>query len=178
MAFSDTMKVVQRDLSGVIYNGKPLRKSDVLTIDQNIKRIVFKDPLDIKALNFASTTEVILMQHSKISHIMASGRIICLGNLFCGSIESGSDIVVRGDLVSWIGDIDSAHGNIIVSGNLISAHQIIAQQGMVIVNGEVTADVTPESLLFWEGSSGLALPDEAKSVARDASKLIKTITGG
>lgn len=178
MAFSDTMKVVARDLSGFAYNGKPLRKSDVLTIDPRIPRIMFRGPLDIKALNFASSTEVILADHSKVVHIMAAGRLISLGNLFCGSIEAGSDIIVKGDLVAWLGDVETTTGNVFVSGDLNSAHRIIAPEGAVIVNGEAAAESEPQARFFWEGKSGKPLPDKYKALAQTAGQAIKSILRG
>lgn len=176
MAFSDTMKVVARDLSGFAYNGKPLRKSDVLTIDPGIPRIMFRMPLDIKALNFASSTEVVLADHSKVVHIMAAGRLVSLGNLFCGSLEAGSDIIVKGDLVTWLGDVETTGGNIFVSGDLNSAHRIIAPDGAVIVNGEAAAESEPQAKFFWEGSSGKPLPDQYRVLAQAAGRAIKAIT--
>ena len=176
MAFSDTMKIVPRDLSGPFYSGKPLRKSDVLTIDPRISRLMFRTPIEIKALNFSSATEVILVGPSKITHIMSSGRLVSLGDLFCGSVEAGGDIIINGDLNTWLGDVDSANGSICVSGDVMCSGHIRATYGVVIVNGEVEGEFEPETRIFWEGASGEALPQAAKQIAVDAGRIIKSVT--
>ncbi len=173
MAFADTMKIVPRDLHGSFYAGKSLRKSDVLTVDSTIKQIVFRDPVDIKALYFASGTEVVLMRASKITHIMATGRLLTLDNLFCGSVEAGGDLIIKGDLNTWLGDAETVQGNICVSGDFTCAGRILAKLGAVIVNGEVEAEFVPEAKVFWEGVSKTPLPDAARPAAAEAGRALK-----
>lgn len=173
MAFSDTMKVVQKDLNGFFYNGKQLRKSDVLSIDPKIPRIVFRAPLDIKAINCASTTELILAAKSKILHIMCAGRLVTMDNLFCGSLEAGQDIIIKGNLTSWIGDVETVNGNICVSGSLSAEGRVIAPNGYVIVNNLLEAYDTPQCLKHWSGAEGRPLPETLKPVAGMSGRIIK-----
>lgn len=173
MALAETLKILPRDLSGGFYSGKPLRKSDILSIDQGINRVVFRTPVDVKAISSASLTEIVFLHPSKVIHLMTAGRVVALGNLFCGSVECGGDIIVKGDLTTWLGDVQSLHGSLCVTGDLSCAARIRARNGMVIVNGEAEAEALPETRLFWEGVSGQPLPPEARKVAVSAGGVLR-----
>lgn len=176
MAIAETLKILPRDLSGAIYAGKPLRKSDILSIDPGIKRICFRMPVDVKAISASSLTDIVFLQSSRVVHLMIAGRLISLGNLFCGSLECGGDILVKGDLVTWLGDVETLSGNICVTGDLTSAARIKAKTGVVIVNGEAEAEAHPETQLFWEGIHGVPLPETARKVAIEAGHLLKSVS--
>lgn len=173
MAFADTLKITPRDVAGHLYAGKSLRASDVISIDPRIPRLIFRQKVDVKALNFASSTEVVFMQSSKVVHMMAAGRIISLGNLFCGFIEAGHDIIVKGDLTTWIGGIETQNGDICVSGHLKSAAHIRALSGCVIVHGETEAAAYPEALAFWEKGGSMPVTDQIRAAAAAAVTHLK-----
>lgn len=174
MSIAETLKILPRDLSGTLYAGKPLRKSDIVSIDPSIKRVVFRMPVEIKAMSAASMTDVILLKPSRITHLMISGRLISTNSLFCGSIECGGDVIIKGDLSTWLGDVETLFGNICITGDLVSAGRVRAKNGFVIINGELEAEDFPEAKVFWEGAQGAPLPVSARPIALNASQIIKS----
>lgn len=173
MALSETLRVTPRDLNGYFYAGKTLRKSDVVSIDPSIQKIVFRQPIDIKALNFSSTTELVLLFPSKVVHMMASGRLIAFADLFCGAIEAGSDIIIKGDLVTWIGDIESHNGNICVTGDVMSEGEVNALSGHIVVHGTIESAEPAKALGVWTKDGTAPVTDGIRTAAANAAHYLK-----
>lgn len=173
MAFADTLKITPRDVAGPFYAGKTLRGTDVVSIDPHIKRIIFRQKIDIRALNFASSTEVVFMLAAKIGHVMGAGRIIAMHNLFCGSIEAGHDIIVNGDLSTWIGGIESQTGHICVTGGLVSAAHVRAEQGCIVIHDQIEYQTDLSAAHVWCRALNHVATDEVRAAATSAGSHIR-----
>lgn len=175
MSFSDLVSITSKDMAGVAYRGRKFRESDVISVDRSIRRIVFRTPLSVKALNFSSKTEVFITGDSKVTHVMSAGRLICVGNFFCGSIDSGGDVIIDGDLSVWLGNVDIENGNLCVSGDLSVSGDLNLQNGVALINGEADVDGHVKAEMMWSGKSGDRFPDSAVSVAVAAEKRIRSV---
>lgn len=175
MSGVETLRILPKDVSGGAYRGRSLSRSDVVSIDPRVRRITFRNGIDVKALTAASGTEIAILGDSRIVHLMISAPMAIKGTLFCGSIETTHDLIVHGDLTTWASGMETTHGNIIVSGDLSSAGRVLAKNGVVIVNGDVDVAEAPLARYVWSGKSGVPLPTTLRDIAKAAGEVIRRI---
>lgn len=151
-----------------IYRGPPIEPDETVVIEPGVTTVIFPDPLDLRGMIYSDRTEVMLAKGGRIRHLKCGGMIGVQGDLYAGSIEARSDILVNGNLSTWLGDVKSAEGNICVTGDIRAAGSVMAPMGSIAVSGVIEKEGRLRSLDTWTGASGFQITPMALGAAKAA----------
>lgn len=157
-----------------LYNGRPLSPEDVVMIPAGIKSVEFPYGINIKSLMTGKGVRVICGAGTQIRHLSLGGDSLFRGNLFCGSVECEGLLVVRGQLTTWLGDVSSRNGSIIVDGPISSAGGVLAKNGSIIAT-LIEAEERVFSLNTWVGKQDETPVGMAAIAASEANLLEKSV---
>lgn len=147
------LTIKDKDVRGGVYVGRELGPDDAIVVPAHIRLIRFPSCLSIKALMTGKGVRAICGPEARIRHLKLGGPTLFKGSLFCGSVDAAEMIVVRGDLVTWLGDVNSQDGSIIVDGQIVSAGGVAARNGAIVAES-VKAEGRVFSLNTWTRKSG------------------------
>lgn len=171
----DVFTITKNMVSEGSYAGPPIGINETVIISHDISLIRFPDFLEAKGVTFGRGTEIYLSNGGKVRHFKCGGTMACRGNLFAGAIDSSSEIIVNGDLATWLGDLKTSEGNICVTGDMRSAGHVMAPAGAIAVSGTIERDGRIYSLDTWFGASGRPLSVMARSAAMKAEKTLSRL---
>lgn len=155
------LSIQSKDMDGCVYVGPEPRLEDVVVVPAHIRRIVFPFGLNVKGLMTGNGVDVICRDASRIRHAQMGGNALFEKSLFCGALDISGTILVKGDLISWMGDLVSREGNVIANGEIRSAGTVQAKNGVIVSDTGIHAESKIFSLNTWhpklsEPKDGLA----------------------
>lgn len=137
-----------------IYIGPEIRSDEMVILSRDVDRVTFQNYLDIRGLSCDGPAQIMLDKGGRIRHLKCAGTIASTGTLFAGSIDVGGNIYIDGSLVTWLGDIRAADGDICVTEDIRSSGQLLAPLGYIAVSGAVERAGKRQALEVWSGTSG------------------------
>lgn len=147
------LTIKDKDVRAGVYVGRDLGPDDAIIVPAHIRQIRFPSGMNIKALMTGKGVRAVCGPDARIRHVKLGGPAVFKGSLFCGSVDAAEMMVVRGDLVTWLGDVVSQDGSFVVSGEIVSAGDVMARNGAVVAES-VRAEGRVFSLNTWTKRSG------------------------
>lgn len=147
------LTIKDKDVRAGVYVGRELGPDDAVIVPTHIRQIRFPGGMNVKALMTGKGVRTVCGPDTRIRHIKLGGPAVFKGNLFCGSVDAAEMMVVRGDLVTWLGGVVSQDGSFVVDGDIVSAGDVLARNGAIVSNA-VRAEGRVFSLNTWTAASG------------------------
>lgn len=163
------LTIQEKDVVNGIYVGRDFQLEDVVVIPAKISRITFPFSLNVKGLMTGIGVVIICDDHSKIRHMQLGGHAFFKKNLFCGSLDATGTVMTLGDLVSWMGDLVSRDGSLIARGIIKSSGAVMAKNGAIVSDVDVSAEAKIFSLNTWTPKSGDPKMGLAAMAVREAT---------
>lgn len=158
-------------LDNGVWRGAAVGDEGMVTLLSDVSRVIFPEGLNVKGLVSMCGTEVILGKASRIRHIRGSGSLLCLGDLLFADIALDQDLLVDGNIHSWLSGIIMPGGSVLSTGRIRSAGNIIAPNGIVVADQGVAGEVRPIDIkaidvVLPNRSVGHAMDERARLIKR------------
>lgn len=166
------ISVTRRSVANGLYVGKPITSEDFITIAADVQKITFASLVDVKAIFSGKNTDIFFPFGLRVRHMKVGGNVTISEGAFIGAAEVGESLVVRGDIVTWMGSVVALHGNVCATGDISSAGDVLARNGCIVSNGSIEAAGRVFSLNTWSGSDGTDCSGLAKMAAMSAMRSV------
>ena len=155
-------------LDNDVWNGPSVGPDGHVTILSDVERIVFPKGLDVKGLVAMTCHDIILGKASRIRHIRTGGNVTCFGELLFADIGINGDLIVDGNVLSWLSGIVMPYGSIMSTRTIRSAGEISAPNGVVVADEGIRGETRPIDIKAIE----VIIPGRLTGVSmRDRQKL-------